>query len=133
MEQYNKYAMLGASAGCSLGAITWLIVLGFQIGSVFIIMTSLLWGGICVWGMVRLYDAHPERMLAIIGLGIVWLILLNIVFVNIYYDQIPDMAGGVSTGKDLFSLARLNTLFCIVGAIGVGLMVIDIIRGKWAK
>ncbi|MBU0708018.1 hypothetical protein KKG41_06635 [Patescibacteria group bacterium] len=75
---------------------------------------------------------NPARAIATMGLLIFWLVIINFIFGNIYYDQIPEILGETSTGLEQFSRTRFNITFGLLSLLGF-LFVLSEINTKFDK
>ena len=121
-------AQIGTTAGITLGGTAWLIVLGIAVKSQFIIMLPILFGALCIFGSLYLYHRYPERKFAINGAAILWLIVWNSILANALYDKIPDSVGGITTGKNQFSLAQVNVILIALTVLGMWFLIKDIMQ-----
>lgn len=127
-ERAEKIGILGGTLGGIVGGTLWLIILGIVIKSPLIIVMPIVCGAICFGGVLKLYQFNPARKFAILGLAFLWIIVLNFILANIVYHQIPDMIGGVSTGKGQFSLTNLNFFLGGMSIMGFGFVIRDLLE-----
>jgi len=121
----NLGIILG-SAGAVLGGLLWIIITGIVIKSaLFIILPSII-AVASILIVIKLYYMYPEKWLVSLGSLILFLGIINVIFVNILYSRIPAFIGEISTGKNQMGLIQLNTflaifsfwgLFCIFAGI----------------
>ncbi len=127
MDKYEKMGLFAGVSGATLGATLWLILLGVAISSSVLTLFPMVFGIVCVYGVIKLYNARPQRKLSITGLAVIWLILWNAILCNLYFDRIPEMIGNISTGKEQISLIQVNGMFVVFFLVGFGLILADII------
>lgn len=130
MKQSEKTGVVGGTIGGTIGGTAWLIIGGISIKSSITISIPIIWGLICVVAVIKLYNISPKRKFAIIGLGLLWLVILNFILGNIIYDKLPDTLGGISAGKELFSLTRLNIFLGFASLFGFYFLIKDILEKK---
>ena len=128
MNQSEKTAVIWGIIGATLGGTLWIIIMGISMKSVPAILLPIIWGVVCVIGALKLYDINPTRKFAVMGAGILWLIILNFVFINLIYDKIPSVLGGISTGKEQISLAKINVFLGLISILGFFFLVKDIVK-----
>jgi hypothetical protein len=63
--------------------------------------------------VIILFNMFPEKWLVILGSPILFLVIINVISVNILYPKIPDFIGKIGTCKNQVSLIQLNTFFAI--------------------
>lgn len=130
MAQSEKTGIIGGTIGATIGGIAWLVLLGIVIKSPFTIIIPIIWGLIGIIAVIKLYNGNPKRRFALVGLGLLWLVTLNFIFGNIMYDKIPDAFWGISTGKEQFSLVKLNILLGCLSLLGFYYLIKDIVERK---
>ena len=130
MTQSQKTGVIGGTIGATIGFTAWLIIMGISIKSPLIILMPIIWGLICVVGVIKLYNINPSRKFAIVGIGLLWLVVLNFILGNILYDKIPDTLGSISTGKEQFSLVKINIFLGLMALLGFYFLIKDILEKK---
>ena len=130
MGKEEKAGLVWGVVGASLGSLAWAVLLGISIGSFGVAIAAAAGAAACIILSIKAYELKPERKLSIIGVSLVWLALLNIVFLNILYERIPEMVGGISTGKSQISLPALNVFLGAFFLAGLILFMTDIVRKK---
>ena len=73
--------------------------------------------------------ARPDRYRLVMGLLLLWLAAGNLIVLHLAWDEIPDRAFGISTGKQSLSLEML-TFFVLAVALVGGLLVIKDVTSK---
>jgi len=66
----------------------------------------------------------------ILGSLILFLVIINIVFLNILYPKIPEFIGETSTGKNEIGLIQINTFLAIFSLWGLFCIFIGIFKKK---
>lgn len=122
--------MTGALLGVAGGGFAWMVVTGLVIGSPGASALAVLLGLLCFLGGMRLFRARPERRLTVFGLAILWVSAFDLIFVQLYYDEIPDTVGGITTGKEMLSSLVLTIALAILTLLGVALVAWDLRQGK---
>jgi hypothetical protein len=130
MKQSGKLSFIGGIIGISLGGTAWLLLLGIYLKSPSVIFLTIIWEIIAIVGSIRLYKINHSRKLAIFAMAILWIVVLNFALANILYDKIPDTIAEITTGKQSFSIVKLNLFFGILSFIGFSLLVKDITHNK---
>ena len=62
--------------------------------------------------------------------GLLWLAAGNLLVLRLAWDEIPDRAFGISTGKQSVTLATLNVGLSAMALVGLGLLIRDVRRPK---
>lgn len=130
MSQPTKPGIVGGSIGSAIGGTAWLIVIGIYIKSLPIVLITVVGAILCITGAIKLFSINPARKFSILGLLILWLVVLNFAMGNIIYDRIPDTIGGISTGKEQFSLVQFNIFLAMMSILGFFFIVKDILSKK---
>jgi len=125
--------------GAAIGAYGWAVLLGIVIKDFLLMILSIIFGLICVFGFIRLRETFPQKKWLLTGSTIVWIIITNLVLFNAYYPKIPDqlyhgdnelIIALLSTNKAQFNPLVINLLFGIILVCGVGLILMDVIRSN---
>lgn len=119
--------MLG-SAGAIAGGFAWIVMMGCVLRSVFIAAAPVVLGVLCYAAMAALARRFPRKKAAILGFIAVCVSSVNIVFVNVLYERIPDKVGDISTGKESFSAAGIIFFLVVVLIFGIALILKDAIN-----
>jgi len=130
MNKQEKLGVILGVGGASFGSVLWLVILGIALKSWTISIVPLLLAAIAVVFSIRLYDINPEKKFTVLGAAILWLIIINFVYLNMFYDKIPAMACGISTGKEQCNIVQLNVYLGLLSLIGFIFIIIDILRKK---
>jgi len=127
MDKGERMGFIMGTAGATLGALLWLVILGIVIRSILLIVLPVIFGLTCVVAAVKLYSMRPQKKLSIMGLAILWLIFWNSLLANFYYERIPQNVGTLTTGKNQFSLMHINIMLAVFFLAGCVLIVKDIL------
>ena len=130
MAEKNRFTIVIAAAGAVFGGLFWVVIMEIALRSWFHALIPVFLGGLCIFGVIKLYNRRPERKLAIIGLAILWLVVINFIFINVLYDSVPNILWGVSTGKNQISLYMLNLYMGIFSLAGFIFVIADILGRK---
>ena len=130
MIQTDKTNYIGGIIGATIGGIAWLVCAGISIQSPLTAILPLILGIIGAFVEIKLYNNKPERKYALMGIGLLWLVIINFIFVNIIYDKLPNTFLGISTGKDTFNLTHLNISLGGISLLGFYFLIKDIIGKK---
>lgn len=130
MEDPKKMGLIFGSFGTILGGVLWLVILGVVLKSLLLILVPFLLGIVCFILVVVLSNRYPEKYLAILGMVIVFITFINLLFVNLFFDKIPDTIGGITTGKAGFNIIQINLLLGAMLLIGFFLSLKDILKKK---
>lgn len=130
MKQSEKTGIIGGTIGATIGGTAWLIIGGISMKSPLCILVPILWGLICIIAVLKLYNINPKRKFLIVGASLLWLVVLNFALGNILYDKIPDTLAGMSTGKEQFSLVKLNIFLGLMSLLGFYFLIKDILEKK---
>jgi len=126
LTKSQKIGFFGGSVGATLGGIVWLFIVGIVHESNVLIVWPLILG---ILGLILAWkniDNHPSKARATLGLLIFWLVIVNFIFGNIFYDQIPEIVGETSTGIEQFSRTRFNISFGLMSLMGFLFILADI-------
>ncbi len=118
------------SAGTVIGGLTWIIITGIVIKSTLIVTVTSILAVASILIIVKLYYMFPEKWLIILGSLILFLVIINIVFLNILYPKIPEFIGEISTGKSEVALIQINTFLAIFSVWGLFCIFIGIFKKK---
>jgi len=113
--------------GATIGGIGWIIILGVVLRSPAIATIATALGVTTLFVALKLYQISPDRAFAIIGTVLLWLIIINLIFLNLLYETIPEKLGGLATGKDQISLITLNIQIGVFSIVGFFFLILDII------
>ena len=120
--------MLGSLVGGTVGGFGWVVLFGIANRSLLMTGVPLIVGAICVTVGMRLFDARPQRQFAIAGLAELWIVLFDLLFVNLWYDKIPETLAGITTGKAQWSLLSLNLFLLVFSMLGFACVIKDILN-----
>ncbi|MBU9888400.1 MAG: hypothetical protein KTQ49_00840 [Candidatus Omnitrophica bacterium] len=130
MDKGQKIGLGLGVIGTVLGSTMWMVLLGFSLRSWTLILVpaiaAVLCGGIGLW----LLWARPERSMGIFGLIGLWLVLLNGIFANAYYDRIPETLGGISTGKGDLALFQINVFLGVLMLFASGCIIRQFLKDR---
>ena len=116
--------------GAILGGLLWIIITGIIIKSaIFIILPSII-AVASILIVIKLYNMFPEKWLVILGSLILFLVIINVISVNILYPKIPDFVGEINTGKNQMGLIQLNTFLAIFSFWGLFCIFVGIFKKK---
>lgn len=132
MNNQQRTGILSGAGGSIFGGLCWLVISGFVIKSWPVAVIPVILGAICFYGVMKLYDERPERSAAIMGAAVLFIVVINFIFANMIYDKLPSSLGGMTTGKDSFSISQLNIFFGLLSLLGFGMIIQDI-RKKGEK
>lgn len=129
-EKMKNLGIIIGSGGAIFGGILWIIIAGVVLKSaLFIIIPS-----ICAVAsfliVLKLYNMFPGKWLIILGGLILFLIMVNIIFVNALYPKIPDYVGEISTGKNQMGLIQLNLFLAMFSFWGLFCIFFGIFKQK---
>jgi len=113
--------------GATIGGIGWIIILGVVLRSPAIATIATALGVTTLFVALKLYQISPDRAFAIIGTVLLWLIIINLIFLNLLYETIPGKLGDLATGKDQISLITLNIQIGVFSIVGFFFLILDII------
>ncbi|GBD39363.1 hypothetical protein HRbin37_01642 [bacterium HR37] len=130
MTKSEKIGVVVGVIGASVGSLSWIVIAGASMGAWPFIVLPLLFGVVCVVSTIRLYTLYPQSKFTIMGLAILWLSILNLIFGNLIYDRLPENILDVPTGKESFSLLKLNLFIGLISLLGFCLVLVDVFRGK---
>ena len=118
--------------GTMLGGFLWIIITGIVLKSmIFIIIPAVLLIASTVI-VYLVYNKYPHKWLVILGALIIFLVIVNLIFINILYQRIPDYVGGITTGKNEMSLLQVNIFLGIFAFWGIFCLVLGIFK-KYPK
>ncbi len=118
--------------GTILGGLLWIIITGIVLKSmIFIIIPAVLLIASTVI-VYLIYNKYPHKWLVILGALIIFLVIINLIFINILYQRIPDYVGGITTGKNEMSLLQVNIFLGIFAFWGIFCLVLGIFK-KYPK
>ena len=132
VKSKNLGIILG-SIGAMLGGLLWIIITGIVLKSVLFIAVPSICAVASILIVLKLYNMFPEKWLIILGSLILFLVIINIVSVNILYSKIPDFVGGISTGKNQMGLLQINIFHAIFSFWGLFCIFIEIFKKKKSK
>lgn len=130
MSQPQAQGMVGALIGSMGGGFAWLVMTGFVIGSPIVSVLAIVIGVVGFIGGMKIVQACPERRLTIVGLGLIWIALFNVVFVNHVYERIPETVGGMTTGKHVLDALSLTVIVAAIGLVGFGIVMRDLLHQR---
>lgn len=128
--------------GTSIGALSWIIILGLSLSNLFLIIMPILFTIICVYSVIKLLRKFPKHKLSIYGSAIIWLLIPNFIVINFYFGQIPvtlyngentTLSTLFATNKSMFSIWILNLYLAVFAIAGLGLIVADFIKHRKEK
>ena len=131
MNSKNKnLGMLLGSAGAILGGLLWIIITGIVLKSVLFITVPSILLVASILIVIKLYNMLPEKWYIILGATILFLVIINIIFVNILYSKIPDFVGEISTGKNQMGLLQINIFLAIFSFWGFFCIFLGVFKKK---
>ena len=130
MEHPQGKGAFWGIVGATIGGIGWIIILGIVLRSPAVTTIAAVLGVITLFVALKLYQISPDRTFAIIGTVLLWLIIINSIFLNVLYEAIPEKLGVLTTGKDQFSLLMLNIQIGIFSVVGFFFLILDIINTR---
>ncbi len=118
--------------GTMLGGFLWIIITGIVLKSmIFIIIPAVLLIASTVI-VYLIYNKYPHKWLVILGALIIFLVIVNFIFINILYQRIPDYVGDISTGRNQMGLLPINIFLGIFSLWGIFCIVLGIFK-KYPK
>ncbi len=128
MSNPETNGMTGGLLGTAGGGFAWIVITGFVIGAPIVSGLAVILGLVCFAGGMVLFRAQPQRRLTVIGLAIIWVALFNVIFVNFYYERIPDTIGGITSGKGAWSSQSVTVLMAVLAVVGFGIVAWEFVR-----
>ncbi len=123
----------GGVFGACVGGFAWIVLLGAVNGSAALLAEGLAFMTVGLLVGLRLAAARPDRHRLVMGLLVLWVAAGNLLLLNLAWDEIPDRAFGISTGKQSVTLATLNVGLLAMALVGLGLLIRDARRPKEEK
>lgn len=128
MEHPQGKGAFWGIVGATIGGIGWIIILGIVLRSPAVVTISTALGVTTLFVSLKLYRIRPDRAFAVIGIVILWLIIINSIFLNVLFEMIPETLGFLTTGKSRFSLIMLNIQMGIFSIVGFFFLILDVIN-----
>ena len=123
----------GGVFGACVGGFAWIVLLGAVNGSAALLAEGLAFMIVGLLVGLRLAAVYPDRHRLVTGLLLLWLAAGNLLVLRLAWDEIPDRAFGISTGKQSVTLATLNVGLSAMALVGLGLLIRDVRRPKEEK
>jgi len=117
--------LLGA-LGSLLGGTLWAFLSAFVIPSASMMILTCLFLAIGGYAVYLGWKVFPERSHSVMGILLLWLVIGNLVLVNLYYDQIPAMVAGFPTNVDNIDAAYLNLALVAFSFLGFCMILQDL-------
>ena len=125
MTRSERIGIIGGFVGAAFGSVAWLIVFGIIVRWPFAAAAPFVLAGLGVIGAIRLLDAYPERRLTAAGLLLLWIAAINLVFLNVLWDRIPETVNRMPTGKTPTGMLWATVVILGLAALGLALFVKD--------
>ncbi len=116
----------GGVFGAGVGGFAWIVLLGAVNGSAALLAAGLAFMIVGLLVGLRLAAARPDRHRLVTGLLLLWVAAGNLLVLRLAWDEIPDRAFGISTGKQSTSLESLSIFVLAVALVGGWLVIKDV-------
>lgn len=126
----QKAGFYGGVFGGVAGGFTWLAMTGFIIHRPLVALAALAAAGVTILAALLAFKRFPARQLTLTGLVIIWVVIVNLIFIPRVYDAIPASVGGMTTGKEVFSEMKLMLLVGALSLLGFFMIYLDLKRGS---
>lgn len=117
-------------AGTVLGCTAWMVFLGVALKDPVLITAPVVITLLCIMTGFLSFKVCPHRLAGILGLMGLWLMMLNGMVINAYYEKIPEMIGGTTTGKTPAGLFQANLFIVVFAMMSSGAVLYELFRKK---
>ncbi len=128
--QSKKIGIWAGILGTVFGCTAWMALLGAALKDPVLILAPAAVALLCVVAGFWFLNTCPDRLAGIFGLMGLWLMMLNAMIINIYYDRIPETIGGVTTGKSPTGLLEANFFIVVLALVSSGFVIYELLRKK---
>ena len=138
-ERGTGLGIIGGMAGAAFGAYLWAVILGIVIREPLLAILAILAGIATILIFIKFWNAFPARKLTAIGIAVLFLVIPNVFFANIYYDKIPDtlykgenaaLANLLATNKGQLGPLFINIFLGAFIAAGIICILTDIFQKR---
>ena len=83
MTRSQKAGTLWGTIGATIGGFSWIVITGIGIKSPVTVFLALISGLACIMTVVKLNNIRPERGFAIGGSALLWIVVVNFIFLSL--------------------------------------------------
>jgi hypothetical protein len=111
-------AFYGSMLGLLLGGYLWIIIVGMVLKTWVWVVLPLCLGTVAFLGAWIGYRRNPRKITGYVGLVLIWVVLSNMVAIDVLYDKIPYTLGEITTGKEMINPHLFQYILLGVSVIG---------------
>ncbi len=126
----RRWGFLGGTAGAVLGGFIWIVVAGV------VLRDPRMWAsGAAVavatwWAAARFFFRYPARVVAILGVTMLFVVLVDWIYLGLLLPRLPEQSGSVSFGTSRASFQVVQPILLAGGLAGTGLVLWDLLRRR---
>jgi len=124
----QRWAVLGGVLGCVVGGFTWVVVAGAVLHDARVWGSALVAGAVVWGGATRLLLRYPNRAFAIVGAGLLCVVLIDWLYLGWVYPRLSALPRADVWDVSQASLRSVQPLLLTAAVIAGGFVLVDLLR-----